>query len=92
MRTTLRGVDAAADGHWPRPVQAPGPACVIDHYEGRLEFWEGVTETACKIPETPIQHEGPSRRLVQMSGRCAMLRGSPISNFGSSDLVRLDAA
>ena len=68
------------------------PASEIDHYEGRLEFWDGYTETAWKIPETPIQHEGPSRQLVQMSGRCAMLRGSAISNFGSSDLVRLDAA
>ena len=68
------------------------PASEIDHYEGRLEFWDGYTETAWKIPDTPIQHEGPSRQLVQMSGRCAMLRGSPISNFGSSDLVRLDAA
>ena len=68
------------------------PASEIDHYEGRLEFLDGYTETAWKIPETPIQHEGPSRQLVQMSGRCAMLRGLPISNFGSSDLVRLDAA
>ena len=68
------------------------PASEIDHYEGRLEFWDGATETAWKVPETPIQHEGPSRQLVQMSERCAMLRGSPISNYGSSDLVRLDAS
>ena len=68
------------------------PASEIDHYEGRLEFWDGYTETAWKIPETPIQHEGPSRKLTQMSERCAMLRGSPISSYGSSDLVHLDAA
>ena len=68
------------------------PASEIDHYEGRLEFWDGYTETAWKIPETPIQHEGPSRRLTQMSERCAMLRGSAIESFGSADLVRLDAA
>ena len=68
------------------------PASEIDHYEGRLEFWDGYTETAWKIPDTPIQHEGPSRRLVQMSERCAMLRGSAIESFGSADLVRLDGA
>ena len=68
------------------------PASEIDHYGGRLEFWDGYTETAWKIPETPIQHEGPSRQLTQMSARCAMLRGSPMSSFGSSDLVRLDGA
>ena len=68
------------------------PASEIDHYEGRLEFWDGATETAWKVPETPIQHEGPSRKLTQMSERWAMLRGSPISSYGSSDLVRLDAA
>ena len=68
------------------------PASEIDHYEGRLEFWDGATETAWKVPETPIQHERPSRKLTQMSERWAMLRGSPISSYGSSDLVRLDAA
>ena len=34
------------------------PASEIDHYEGRLEFWDGVTETAWKVCEpTSIQHE-----------------------------------
>ena len=66
-------------------------ASEIDHYEGRLEFWDGYTETAWKIPETPIQHEGPSRKLTQMAGQFAMMRGSAIKCFGSSDLVRLDA-
>ena len=67
------------------------PASEIDHYEGRLEFWDGYAETAWKIPETPIQHEGPSRKLTQMAGQFAMMRGSAIECFGSSDLVRLDA-
>ena len=67
------------------------PASEIDHYEGRLEFWDGYTETAWKISETPIQHEGPSRKLTQMAGQFAMMRGSAIKCFGSSDLVRLDA-
>ena len=68
------------------------PASEIDHYEGRLEFWDGCTETAWKIPETPIQHERPSRQLTQMAARLAMVRGSRISSLGSSDLVHLDAA
>ena len=67
------------------------PASEIDHYEGRLEFWDGATETAWKIPETPIQHEGPSRQLVQLTGQFEMLRGSRIACYGSADLVRRDA-
>ena len=83
----------AGDG----PEDFPGcesfhlPASEIDHYEGRLEFWDGDTETAWKVCEpTSIQHEGPSRRLVQMAERVASVRGSRIVCFGSADLVRLD--
>ena len=69
------------------------PASEIDRYEGRLEFWDGVTETAWKVCEpTSIQHEQPSRQLAQIAGQLAMLRGSRIVCFGSADLVRLDAA
>ena len=69
------------------------PAREIDHYEGRLEFWDGVTETAWKVCEpTSIQHEEPSRLLVLMAGRLAMVRGSRIACYGSADLVRRDAA
>ena len=82
-----------------RPEDFPGcesfhlPASEIDHYEGRLEFWDGVTETAWKVCEpTSIQHEQPSRQLVLMAGQFAMVRGSRIVSFGSADLVRLDAA
>ena len=53
------------------------PASEIDHYEGRLEFWDGVTETAWKVCEpTSIQHEQPSRLLVKMATRFEILRGS----------------
>ena len=69
------------------------PASEIDRYEGRLEFWDGRTETAWKVCEpTSIQHEGPSRDLTQIAGQFAMLRGSRIKCLGSADLVRLDAA
>ena len=68
------------------------PAGEIGRYEGRLEFWDGVTETAWKVCEpTSIQHEEPSRLLGQMAGRFAMMRGSRIASFGSADLVRRDA-
>ena len=68
------------------------PAGELDHYEDRLEFWDGATETAWKVCEpTSIQHEQPSRRLVRMAERVASLRGSAIECFGSGDLVRLDA-
>ena len=68
------------------------PASEIDHHEGRLEFWDGRTETAWEVSEpTSIQHEGPSRRLVEMATRVASVRGSRIVCFGSADLVRLDA-
>ena len=69
------------------------PASEIDLYEGRLEFWDGYTETAWRVCEpTSIYHEKPSRRLVQVAERFAMLRGSAIECFGSADLVKLDAA
>ena len=58
-----------------------------------MEFWDGGTETAWKVCEpTSIQHEGPSRRLVQMATRFAIVRGSWIACFGSADLVHRDAA
>ena len=68
------------------------PASEIDRYEGRLEFWDGYTETAWKVRDTTIQHEAPSRRLVQIAERVAALRGSRIACFGSANLVRFDAA
>ena len=68
------------------------PASGLEHYEGRLEFWDGATETAWKVCEpTSIEHEQPSRLLVQMAGKFEMLRGSRIACFGSSDLLRVDA-
>ena len=69
------------------------PASALESYEGRLEFWDGLTETAWKVSEpTTTYHEGPSRRLARVTERLAALRGSPIASFGSSDLVRRDAA
>ena len=103
---TLDEAPARRGGEVPRsPARAYGPedfpGCesfhlperALEGYEGRLEFWDGATETAWKVAEpTTIYHEGPSRRLVEMATRVAALRGSPIACFGSSDLVRRDAA
>ena len=68
------------------------PESELEHYERRLEFWDGDTETAWKVCEpTSIHHEQPARLLVQMAGRVAMLRGSSIACYGSADLERVDA-
>ena len=68
-------------------------AAQVESYEERIEFWDGLSETAWKVSEpTSPQHEGPSRRLVEMATRVAALRGSRIVSFGSADLVRRDAA
>ena len=57
------------------------PAREVERYEGRLEFWDGRTETAWKVCEpTSIQHEQPSRRLVELVTRVAALRGSRIAD------------
>ena len=87
------GPDAYRDEDFPGCESFHLPASELDRYEGRLELWDGVTETAWKVCEpTSIQHEEPSRLLVQMAGQFAMLRGSRIACFGSADLVRRDAA
>ena len=68
------------------------PASELDHYEYRLEFWDGDTETAWKVCEpTSIQHEEPSRRSCRWQQRFESLRGSRIACYGSADLVRRDA-
>ena len=89
--------DASAQEYGPEDF--PGcesfhlPERVLEDYEGRLEFWDGRTETAWKVAEpTSFNHEGPSMALAQMGERVAMLRGSRIKCFGSVDLVRRDTA
>ena len=69
------------------------PAGELEHYEYRLEFWDGDTETAWRVCEgASIEHEAPSRRLVQMAERVASLRGSRIACYGSGNLLRVDAS
>ena len=69
------------------------PASEIERHEGRLEFWDGRTETAWKVCEpTTIYHERPSRLLARVVERFAQLRGSRIDCFGSADLLCRDAS
>ena len=87
-----RGPAPYRDEDFPGCESFPLPASGLEHYEGRLEFWDGATETAWKVCEpTSIYHEGPSRRLGRMAERVASLRGSAIETFGSADLLRVDA-
>ena len=64
----------------------------IDDYEGRFEYWDAATETAWVVREpTTVYHEGPGQRLAQLAALIAAGRGSPISTFGTSDLLLRDA-
>ena len=86
-----RGPSPYRDEDFPGCESFHLPANGLEHYEGRLEFWDGATETAWRVCEpTSIQHEQPSRRLVRMAERVASLRGSEIECLGSADLLRVD--
>ena len=63
----------------------------LDTWEGRLEFWDGDTETAWVVREpTGGAHEHPSQRLAALAEIIASLRGSAIECFGSTDLELRD--
>ena len=63
------------------------PAVELEGYDGRLEFWDGRTQTAWRVCEpTSTFHEVPSRMLPQVAREFAHLRGSPIKCYGSADL------
>ena len=63
------------------------PASELEGYDGRLEFWDGRTQTAWRVCEpTSTFHEVPSRMLARVAERIANLRGSPIKCYGSADL------
>ena len=67
------------------------PAADLERHECRLEFWDGRTETAWRVPDTPTWHEVPTRRLTALTVDLEMLRGSELMCLGSSGLVRRDA-
>ena len=85
------GSDTAAA----RPQSAPEfPGCTPVHLpradledsDQRLEYWDGVTETAWICEPVSPYHEHPSGRLVRLSERIALVRGSPIESYRSMDL------
>ena len=88
--------DASERGYGPEDF--PGcksfylPERALEYYKRRLEFWDGLTETAWMVPDTPTYHERPSRRLVEMATRVEMFWGSRIRCLGATGLVRRDAA
>ena len=63
-----------------------------DRYEGRLEVWDAETETAWRVrsPTSPA-HESPAARLAGLVERIAMVRGSFIGCYGTTDLLVRDA-
>jgi len=65
----------------------------FEAYDGRLEFWDARTETAwvCEPGPSPA-HECPSRALTALAERIAQVRGSPVTCFGSMNLMVRDAA
>ena len=68
------------------------PAGELEHYEGRLEFWDGDTETAWKVCEpTSIYHERAVAASGADGGASRVSAWLAIESFGSADLVRRDA-
>ena len=63
----------------------------LEYYEGQVEYWEAVRETAWVIAApTTVVHEGPTRLLGRLAELIAAVRGAPIRSTGSMDLVLLD--
>ena len=64
----------------------------LHRYDGRLEVWDAESETAWMVREpTSPTHENPSQGLAGLVERIAAVRGSPISCYGSMDLLMRDA-
>ena len=63
----------------------------LESFDGRLEYWDGRTETAMICDPASPYHEQRSRLLNALIERIAQVRGAPIKNFGSMDLREQDA-
>ena len=60
----------------------------IADFDGRIEYWNGDTETAWMVREpTTVYHEGPGQRLARLVELIAAGRGSPITTLGTADLL-----
>lgn len=59
---------------------------IADH-DGRVEFWDGTSETAFEVRETSPHHERPAQVLSALAELIAAVRGKPIRCFGTMDLA-----
>lgn len=63
----------------------------LDAWEGRLEYWDGDTETAWVVCEpVGVAHEHPLGRLATLCMLIAEVRGAAIEFLGSTDLELQD--
>ena len=83
---------------YPPPSEPDLPGCRpiplarrdLDIWEGRLEYWDGDTETAWVCEPVGIGHEQPAMRLAGLCALIAAARGAPIECVGSTDLELRD--
>ena len=68
-----------------KPVHLPREE--LETWDGRLEFWDGATETAWVCEPNSPYHEKPGGALPSLAERIAAVRGSPITCYGSMDLM-----
>ena len=71
-----------------KPVHLPREA--LETWDGRLEFWDGATETAWVCEPSSPWHEKPGGALPSLVERIAQMRGSPMTCYGSMDLMVRD--
>ena len=76
----------------PFPGSAPRrvPRSAIETWKGRLEFWDGASETAWVAEAATPYHEKRSSRLAALMRGIAAERGSAIECYGSMDLMQQD--
>ena len=96
-KTASRQGRPGADAAPPRPApEFPGctpvhlPRADLEDSDQRLEYWDGVTETAWICEPVSPYHEHPSGRLVRLTERIAQVRGAPIESYRSMDLRQRD--
>ena len=83
--------------HEAPPLEFPGCRPVrisraeIADYERRIEYWDAATEVAMVCDPVSVYHELPGQRLIGLTTRIALMRGSPIDTFGAADLLLRDA-
>lgn len=92
-----RGAEIPDDGPPPRAEDFPGcreapiSRDAIEDHDDRLEYWDARSEAAFVAEPTTTYHEYGVQRLVRLTERIAMRRGSPIDVIGAADLTVRDA-